>query len=568
VRTHGQLTFNGAGRGEWAIRATPDVAMRLKRIFPRANKRRGGALTLIHTPEVARDLEWVLARWPLDLDDLARRRLTDAADRHRATEESVTEILRGGRAHLDLPEPSRPGRPYQLQAADLALTTGRLLLGDDLGLGKTMSCILTLRDPARLVCPTHLPKQWVEELGLTLPWLTPHIIRSMRVYDPSKRRELRGFDPDVLVIPYSKLRGWGDHLKGRVRTVIFDEMQELRHPSTDKYNAAATIADGADLVMGATATPVYNYGGEIFNIVDVLERGALGDRGEFAREWCGGESGPKAKVQDPRALGHHLREQGLMLRRTRADVGRELPEVQRIPHNVDVDEAVYAQLMEGAADLARVILDGTDRKAAFTAAGDLDMQMRQAAGIAKAPYVAEFVRMLLESQRKVVLWGWHRAVYDVWMDRLREFNPVMYTGSESPRQKAESIERFLQQDGDEPGPNEARVFIMSLRSGAGLNGLQTVCNTGVFGELDWSPGMHDQCIGRLNRDGSIGGVLAYFLTSDHGADPVMAEVLDLKRMQAEPIRNPDMELFEPQADNSDRVRRLAAGVLQNRKAAA
>jgi SNF2 family DNA or RNA helicase len=572
VRTHGTLTFDPTDRGSWAIQATPDVAMRLKRIFPRAAKRRGGSLVLSHGPEVARDLEWVMDRWPLKVDDFTRRLLAGSATKHRETEERVTEILNGNRTHLHLPEPSRPGREYQLQAADLALTTGRLLLGDDLGLGKTMSCLLTLRDaerlPALIVCPTHLPAQWAYELGLTLPWLTPHIIRSMRVYNPADRRELRGHDPDVLIVGYSKLRGWGDHLAGKVRTVIFDEMQELRHPDTEKYTAAATIADAADLVMGATATPVYNYGGEIYNLFNVLEKDALGTRGEFGREWCGGDTGPKALVRDPRALGHHLREAGLMLRRTRKDVGRELPAVQRIPHNVDVDQAVYDQLMEGAADLANVILNSGDRKAAFTASGDLDMQMRKAAGVAKAPYVAEFVRLLLESERKVVLWGWHRAVYEIWNERLAEFNPAMYTGTESPAQKREAVDRFLHQDDDGPGPGESRVFIMSLRSGAGLNGLQTVCSTGVFGELDWSPGMHDQCVGRLSRDGQIAGTVAYFLTSDHGADPVIAEVLNLKRMQAEPIRNPDMELFEPQTADPDRVRRLAAGVLTNRKVAA
>src|SRR5579884_3848269 len=42
---------------------------------------------------------------------------------------------------------------------------------------------------------------------------------------------------------------------------------------------------------------------------------------------------------------------------------------------------------------------------------------------------------------------------------------------------------------------------MSLRSGAGLDGLQEDCTVGVFGELDWSPEQHRQCIGRLDRDG-------------------------------------------------------------------
>jgi hypothetical protein len=57
--------------------------------------------------------------------------------------------------------------------------------------------------------------------------------------------------------------------------------------------------------------------------------------------------------------------------------------------------------------------------------------MRRATGLAKAPYVADFVRLLLESEPKVVLFGWHRDVYEIWLDRLADLNPSLYTGSES-----------------------------------------------------------------------------------------------------------------------------------------
>jgi hypothetical protein len=140
------------------------------------------------------------------------------------------------------------------------------------------------------------------------------------------------------------------------------------------------------------------------------------------------------------------------------------------------------------AAMAKLILNqASDRRERFVASGDLDWRLRQATGIAKAPYVAEFVRLLLESTDKLVLWGWHRTVYDIWMERLAEFRPALYTGSESPRQKNDAEDAFKQGD--------SRVLVMSLRSGAGLDGLQEVCNVGVFGELDWSPEQHRQCIG-------------------------------------------------------------------------
>jgi SNF2 family DNA or RNA helicase len=498
----------------------------------------------------------------LEIDEADWARLRARAEEHREREETVLQILSGERPHLPgLVEPARPGREYQLTAADLALTTGRLLLADDLGLGKSMSALLTLRDPERLpaliVCPTHLPRQWRDELAKTLPLLRAHIIRSGQPYDIAKRREMRGHDPDVLIVNYHKLRGWVDHLAGRIRTIIFDECQELRRADSEKYKAAGRIADAADLRLGLSATPVYNYGGEIFNVYSVLAPDALGDRSEFAREWCGEQwFHDKIKIEDPAALGTYLRDQGLLLRRTRKDVGRELPEEVRVTHSIDADEKVHEQLMDGAVDLAKLILTGS-RKEAFTASGDLDWRVRHATGVSKAPYVAEFVRMTLEAEEKVVLFGWHRDVYDIWLDRLADFNPVLYTGSESANQKDESKRRFL--DGD------ARVLIMSLRSGAGLDGLQEQTHVAIFGELDWSPGMHDQCIGRLHRDGQDESVVAYFLVSDVGSDPVMAEVLNLKRMQSEPLRDPDAPLFEAQESNQDRVRKLAEQVLARRK---
>jgi SNF2 family DNA or RNA helicase len=560
VKTHGQLMH---ADGHFGVKASPHVMVKVKRLFPRAYPHREGFIFVSDTPEVARDLEWLMTRYPLDVKPAVLARLTSRAEVHRANEETVRAILAGERAHLQLVEPAREPRNYQLVAADLALTTGRLLLCDDLGLGKSMSGILVLREPdalpALVVCPTHLQRQWNDEMAKTLPWLRTHIIRSGQPYDPAKRRELHGHDPDVLIASYSKVRGWADHLAGQVRTVIFDEAQELRRSESQKWVACAQIADQAAFRVGLTATPVYNYGAEIHTILQVIAPDVLGSRDEFLREWCGQQlRNGQSTVRDPGGLGIYLREQGVMLRRTRRDVGRELPEVVRVPHAVDTDEDLLDQLVEDAVDLAEVIVSrAASRQELWRASGDFDWRMRRATGIAKARYVAEFVKLLLETEQRVVLFGWHRDVYTIWQEKLAGFYPVLYTGTESPTQKQAARDRFVSGD--------SRVLVMSLRSGAGLDGLQEAAHVAVFGELDWSPGMHDQCIGRLHRDGQDEGVVAYFLVSDHGADPVMAEVLNLKRQQSEPLRDPDAPLFVPTVDPGERLRRLAADVLASRK---
>jgi len=188
------------------------------------------------------------------------------------------------------------------------------------------------------------------------------------------------------------------------------------------------------------------------------------------------------------------------------------------------------------------------------AAGQLDALLRQATGVAKAPQVAAFVRMLLEQDTdKIVLFGWHREVYRIWGELLEDFGIAWYTGSESVSKKRKEVERFIKGD--------AKILIMSLRAGTGLNGLQDVCATAVFGELDWSHGVHEQCTGRLHRDGQSRPVFAYYVISDSGCDPLMCDVLGLKMAQMEGIRDPDGAPVVIRQVDPDHIKKLAADYL-------
>lgn len=554
-----------ACEGYWVVACEPAAAMRAKRIFGRVEPNRRGHLVFAHTDETARDLQWFMDRFPLDpADDRSRELLEAAAAAHLQTERTVDDILTG-RVRACLPrQPTEQPRDYQLLALQLLRARGGLLLTDEVGLGKTFTAALNLLHadalPALVVAPTHLaaPRggRWVEELDEHFPFLRYHVLRTGSPYDLAGRD---GHDPDVIITTYTKLAGWADHLAGKVKYVVFDEVQDLRRGlDTEKGNAAVRVADATPHRLGLTATPVYNYAGEVWNILDVLAPGTLGTRDEFTREWGAQAWGSHIKVRDPHALGSYLREQGVMLGRTRADVGRELPKTIKTSQTVAADPAALDAVSGDASAMARLILDQTaHHQDRLQAAGQLNMLMRQATGIAKAPYVAEFCRMLLQSERKIILFGWHRAVYDIWTDRLADFRPVLYTGSETPNQKAAALGEFMYE-----GPNCSRVLIMSLRSGAGVDGLQKHTRVGVFGELDWSPQVHEQCIGRLRRDGmGDDPAVAYFLVADEGSDPVIAEVLQIKRQQGEQLVSPDGKLFQNATTDLNRSRMLAEAAL-------
>ncbi len=90
-----------------------------------------------------------------------------------------------------------------------------------------------------------------------------------------------------------------------------------------------------------------------------------------------------------------------------------------------------------------------------------------------------------------------------------------------------------------------------------MDGLQYVCRTCVFGEMDYSPGIHEQCVGRIFRDGQPDPVTAYYLNSTEGTDPIMIDILGVKKRQIDGIKNPNTDVIEKMMSTGDHVRRLA-----------
>lgn len=564
------LSARVAGRfklvdGAWEVDADPDVMMRLKRIFPRCASTFTGTIKLAATPEVAAELAWVLKRWAMDASDADRARLLYAAAEHERTEAIVAQILSGRsplRPHPDWVQPTVALRDYQRQVRDLVWANNGTLAVHDLGIGKTLTSLSLLENPdARpAVAVTYagrMPKQWRKQLAKFYSDLKCLELRN----GDKQTLEVDGRFPDLITMNYHKLSKWQHELKSVVKTVIFDEAQELRRKESDKYTAARAVASNAKYVIGLSGTPIYNYGAEAYYVIDAIKPGALGTEEEFARQWCGTTSlGPKTLVSDPGSLHAHLQAQGLMHRCDYEASGIPKPKCNPIQQFVPSDPEILEQLQGNAMEMARLIVDqATHPKERFRLAGELDWRLRQATGIAKAPFVADYIKLLLDGGRdKVLLFGWHLDVYAMWAELLAAYQPRFYTGRQSAAAKDRAVDAFID-DGD------CRLLVMSLRSGAGLDGLQEVCSTAVVGELDWSPAVQTQAIGRVARPGQLDEVDAFFCVTDAGADPFMIETLDIKALQAHEFINPDKPIDNPspleQQAQRDRITRLAADFL-------
>ena len=545
---YGTLSYNRRSKC-WTIKAEPCVTELAKRLFPGCDGRGRGVARFTAHRRIVGELNWLMQRYPLEIKEADRVRWESALD------EAREYAVRREQARTQ-PETAEPPKetfsgellPFQKQGLAFLLASRRCLLADEMGLGKTVQALAFLAAssayPAVLVVPPHLIRNWQRELERFLSpdgRLRVHVIRGLKPYPLP--------EADVYIIHYLLLRGWKDVLPEQgFRTVIFDEIQELRHNGTSKYSAASLLSEACENAIGLSGTPIYNQGGEIWNVVNILDFHFLGDWESFSREWCYGYN--SAVVAKPELLGEHLRREGLMLRRLKSDVLTELAPKRRLVQEIDWDDAVYRELMKPVAEQLNLLraTDDPGRRALIEDA--ICQRERQATGLAKAPFVCAFVRALLEAGEKVLLMAHHHAVMDLYKRELKAFRPGFITGRETDRQKDEAAARFM----------EGRIDLLcvSLRSASGLNLQRATCV--VFGELDWSPAVHSQAEDRAHRIGQQDSLLCYYLVSPRGSDRDMQDALGLKVSQFvslmgdEPAPQEDAVLRQSQA--RERIRKL------------
>ncbi len=506
--------------GLYALQCEPAVMEVAKRLFP--GKKRGKTLKFRATRRITGDLNWFLLRYPMTV----KCKDQFGADKQKAIDFANLRTKSQQMAPV-WPDAGFIGQllDYQAEGVGYLTTNQRTLLADDMGLGKTVTALATLAHinvwPVVVVVPNpFMQRQWQKMVEGFLSVSAPgslfgndaHIIKGRKSYSVPHA--------PIYVIHYGLIAYWWERLLDmNPKVVIFDEIQELRHTGTAKYTAASHLSTACDFAWGLSGTPIYNYGNEMWAVMNAIEYHCLGDEEGFSMEWCTGY-GAKV-VEKPAVLGDYLRREGLMLRRTKDEVQSQLPKKRRLPVDVDHDESLYNRMIKPAVDMAR----GYEKITSFVEKGqtvrEVENMARLATGVAKASQVADFVETLIAGGEYPLVFAYHHEVHDILTERLGRHGLSRITGKESQLQKDEGIRRFAS------GTHKA--VLLSLRSTAGLDGLQGKGTCVVFAELDWSPAVHSQCEDRLHRIGTTAeSLLCYYIVSNTGFDSVMRDVLGLK----------------------------------------
>ncbi|PIY89919.1 MAG: hypothetical protein COY74_04255 [Nitrosopumilales archaeon CG_4_10_14_0_8_um_filter_34_8] len=357
---------------------------------------------------------------------------------------------------------------------------------------------------------------------------------------------------DFYIINYELLyKRLSDLSKLNIRTIVCDEVHNLRSKTTQKYKAVKKLAALPSLSyrIGLSGTPIYNRGSEIWPIVDILRPGLLGSFKEFCEYFCYvNEKGKAIVLENKRASLRNELQKHVMLRRKKSDVLKELKDKVRYKEVIDADTDYY--LDELGKIWNKLEEEQKDAETAFDKSASYQRAIqseRQIAGIAKVPHVINFVKNIMEIEESVVVFCHHKVIHKLLHTNLEEFSPVTIIGGQSDKVRQEQIDKFQK--------GESKLMIAGIRAGnVGIN--LTRAKYVIFAELDWSPAIHRQAEDRLHRIGQKNTVFAYYLIGKGTLDDHVANILVDKSYEIDSIMDETADTYE----NKDKAELILAQI--------
>ena len=408
-------------------------------------------------------------------------------------------------------------------------------LADDMGLGKTVQALAVLLDrakhgPALVLAPTSVALNWAAEIAKFAPGLTPVMYGAAddRAAMLGKLRK-----KDVVIASYGLLVRDADLLAATpFATLVIDEAQALKNANTRRARAARKL--DAKFRLALSGTPFENHLGELWSLFAVIFPGLLGSWEQFRERYAGPIE--RARDADARAALSRVL-QPFLLRRTKAEVARELPartEIQ-VPIALSAEEHDLYETARLAAvsELDRKGKGGRDEQQRFKILAALTRLRllashprlydgRSEIGSSKLRRLLELCDELRREGHKALVFSQftsHLALVKEALDAAG-FTYLYLDGETPPVQRAKRVAAFQ--------AGEAELFLISLKAGGtGIN--LTAADYVIHLDPWWNPAVEDQATDRAHRIGQTKPVTVYRLIAQGTIEEKILAMHDDKR---------------------------------------
>src|SRR5213596_3044915 len=453
--------------------------------------------------------------------------------------------------------------PHQIDVAQRVLRhmSGRAILADEVGLGKTIEASiiykeLAIRGLARrvlILTPASLVGQWQGELAEKF---------FERFDTPTDPDDWQRVTKAIISHDRARARRHAEEiLRHRWDLVIVDEAHKVKSHRGATYQFIERIE--RDFILLLTATPLQNDLRELYNLITLLRPGQLGTCQEFKSEHL--VSGDHRQPRDPaalRALTHEV-----MIRTRRSSVVDDLNLPPRRPRQPEVKlTSAEADLYERTTEfLRRLYREGFVQPAAAEddekpgKKGVLQLAVihlrqrlcsssralaeslehlaqgervspayrgvarqlaRRARAIKTHAKLDVLTKLLKDTPDRLVVFSDHRPTIELIAERVTKLGrqAIVYWGTHSTSDRDKRIRAFH---------DDQRSVLIATRAGSEGRNLQ-FCNVLVNYDLPWNPMVVEQRIGRLHRIGQTREVHIVNLAAAGTIESYILQLLDQK----------------------------------------
>lgn len=431
-------------------------------------------------------------------------------------------------------------RVYQLECLSYQIEKGSLIIGDDVGLGKTFESILYTevknKFPCLVLTPSSVKYNWKEKWGEIVD--NPN--RTISVIESSKENN---WNADVVIINYDiigKKQGTGTKVNFNEllgidwKMVICDEAHFLKEKKSQRSQAAKKILNKDGLIIQfLTGTAIMSKPIEIWNLLCLIGKEKLisSDWMQFVTRYCGGYRGKFGWVTSGATnileLNSKLRE-NCYIRREKRDVLKELPSV--IKQVIQVPITNQKKIDKASEDFIEYVLQTKGEEAADKAMEAEHLvalsELRKLAIQGKFKAIEQYIKdWKIGSDEKLLIFGIHKEP----LEKLStKFKSPLISGGLDSKKKQEVVKEWTSSGGQ-------FLFANIQSAGTGVDGLQKVCSNMIIIELPWRTSDIEQVIGRLDRSGQINTPYINFLLNDNTIDKEMWGMLEGKERVTEAV---------------------------------
>ncbi len=424
---------------------------------------------------------------------------------------------------------------------------GRVLLADEVGLGKTVEAGMALKEyllrgmaeRVLVLVPASLVGQWREEME------TKFDISCATTYDPLLREDPERFwaQPRIIAsLALARRREHAERLLARsFDIVIVDEAHHLRDRASQSYKLVDGLTKRFLLLL--SATPVQNNLIELYNLLTLLKPGIFKTQKEFRAAYM--TAGKPRQPAKPERLRLLMRD--AMIRNTRAVVALKLPRRHASTRCVDPTAGEVAAYQELAALIRALAADGSESR--HRMAG---RHLLGAAGSSPAAATAALTRFAARHggdpawrqlvQRWAALGAGAKemALIELLARNPEEKKLVFIHHRETMASLADLLARngiaFARFEGGLSGPDKdaaiadfrERVPVLLCTESGGEGRNIQFCNTLINFDIPWNPMAIEQRIGRIDRIGQTREVFVFNLVARGTVEEQVLRLLDEK----------------------------------------